>query len=100
MELEFSNQRLEKLYTDGKSNKYKIEVQVLQGFFEAIAILEAAKDIYDLWNNPSLNFKKYKQWYSVRANRKWRIEFDIKWEDKEKTSGVIRIKELSNHYGD
>jgi len=100
LELEFSNAKLEKLYTTGKSTKYKVEKQVLEGFFEAIAILEAANDIYDLWNQPSLNFEKYKQWYSVRANRKWRIEFDIDWENKEKTVGLIKIKELSNHYGD
>lgn len=100
MELEFINKKLEKLYETGKSPKYKVDQQVLYGFFEAIAILEAAKDIYDLWGQPSLNFEKYKTWYSVRANKKWRIEFDVDWENTEKTIGLIKIKELSNHYGD
>lgn len=100
MELEFKNKKLEKLYTTGKSSKYKVEKQVLTGFFEALAILDAAKDIYDLWNQPSLNFEKYKTWYSVRANKKWRIEFEIEWENTDKTIGLLKIKELSNHYGD
>ncbi|MDH5716603.1 MAG: type II toxin-antitoxin system RelE/ParE family toxin [Spirochaetia bacterium] len=100
MDFEFQNKKLELLYNSGKSSKYRIEKQVLQGFFEVIAILEAAKDIYDLWRQPSLNFKNYKQWYSVRVNKKWRLEIDIEWENKEKTVGLIKIKELNNHYGD
>lgn len=62
--------------------------------------IEAATTIYDLWAKPSLNFETYKSIYSIRVDGKWRLEFDINWEDKDKTKGEFLIEELSNHYGD
>lgn len=100
METEFANKKLEKLFEAGSHPKYKIEPQVLESFIEVVIILDAAKDIYDLWQLPSLKFKKYKKGYSLRVSGKWRLEIDIDWENKEKTTGTIQIKELSNHYGD
>ncbi|MES0488438.1 MAG: type II toxin-antitoxin system RelE/ParE family toxin [Leptospirales bacterium] len=100
MKVVFSNKKLEKLYETGSSSKYKVNQQIIESFFEAISILEAARDIHDLWKRPSLKFKKYKTWYSLRVTLKWRLEINIKWENQEKTIGQIQIKELSNHYGD
>ena len=101
MEVNFLNKKLLKLYQTGKSNKYKLDSNVIQGFFEVVAILTASKDILDLWKEPSLNFEKlsgYKKRYSLRITRKYRLEVEIEWENKEKTIGIIGIDEISNHY--
>ena len=91
-----------KLYETGKSNKYKLERRIIENFFEVIAILEAAKDIHDLWSFPSLNFEKLKGFskrYSVRLGRKYRLEMSIEWINEEMTIGIIDLEELSSHYG-
>ena len=97
----FKNKELEKLYTTKKSKKYKLEQHVIGGFFEVVAIIRAAKDIYDFRKKPSLNFKKMqgtKNRYSLRIDKKYRLEVEIDWEDKHKTVGIIGIDEVSNHY--
>ncbi len=101
MEVVFNNKKLETLYTTGKSNKYKLERAIVESFFEVVAILEAAKDIYDLWKQPSLNFEKLtnSEIYSARINKKWRLEMSIDWQDEKSTIGIIGIEEISNHYG-
>jgi proteic killer suppression protein len=63
--------------------------------------LEAAVDIHDLWKTPALNFEKlrgFENRYSLRLDRKWRLELEIEWEDKGKTKGTVYIVELSRHY--
>ena len=100
MEFKFSNNKLKELYETGQSKKYKLPKNILKKFFMRIQDIEAATTIYDLWTKPALNFEKYKSIYSIRVDGSWRLEFDVKWEDKEKTKGEFLIKELSNHYGD
>ena len=63
--------------------------------------LEAAVTIHDLWKTASLNFEALRDQtnrYSVRLDRKWRLEMTIEWEDRQKTKGVISLTELSKHY--
>ncbi len=101
VEAYFKNKELEKLYTTNKSKKYKLEQHVISNFFEVVAIIAAAKDIYDFREKPSLNFKKMKgtqNRYSFRIDRKYRLETEIDWEDDNKTVGIIGIDEISNHY--
>lgn len=65
--------------------------------------LEAAFDIYDLWKTTSLNFEKlegYENRFSLRIDRKYRLEIEMEWEDEERTKGKVIILELSKHYGD
>jgi plasmid maintenance system killer protein len=71
VEIRFTNKKLEALYTEGKSAKYKLDDRVLQAFFEVVAILEAAHDIYDLWSQPSLNFER------LKGSSKWRLTWPI-----------------------
>lgn len=102
MEITFTNKKLEKLYKTGISNKYKLEKAVIASFFEVVAILESAKDIYDLWKLPSLNFEKlqgYEDKYSARLTKKWRLEMSINWTNKVMSIGIIGIEDISNHYG-
>ena len=68
-----------------------------------ISQLEAANNIYDLWQKPSVNFEKlpgFENRYSLRLDRKWRLEIEIEWENKEQTRGKVYIVEVSCHYGD
>jgi plasmid maintenance system killer protein len=102
LEIAFRDKKLLGLYEFGSGTKLKLENRVVQSFFEVIAILEAAKDIYDLWKQPSLNFEKLQgegNRYSARLGRKWRLEMSIEWQDEEMTVGVITIEAISNHYG-
>ena len=103
MELEFRNKHLQKLYEEGKSRKYRLQKQTLRKFFIAIGVLESAQSIHDLWRTPSFNFEKlagFKDKYSVRLNKEWRLEMSMEWTDKERTVGSVLLHELSNHYGD
>ena len=98
----FNNRKLETLYTTGKSSKYRLEKRIVESFFEVVTILESAKDINDLWQFPSLNFEKLqglKNRYSVRLDKKWRLEMEIDWQNDEMTVGIIGLEEISNHYG-
>ena len=62
--------------------------------------IDAAEDIHDLWNDPSLNFKKYEKHYSMRLTHKYRLEMEVKWMNDQKTIGEFHLFKISNHYGD
>lgn len=104
MRVEFVNKKLLELYLKGKSNKYKaITGSLLGKFYMRIQSFEAAATIYDLWATSSMKFEKlegHTSRYSCRLNKDWRLEMEIEWENPDKTVGVIRIEELSKHYGD
>ena len=98
MKYHFSNKKLEQLYTTGKSNKYKLDKHIIQDFIWLVSVIAAAKDIHDFWNQPALKFEKLKgheNRYSFRITRKYRLEVDISWENKEQTIGIVEIDELS-----
>ncbi|WP_187759757.1 type II toxin-antitoxin system RelE/ParE family toxin [Thiospirochaeta perfilievii] len=101
MKCYFSNKKLEKLYTTGKSKKYKLSEEIVRDFIWLVGIIDAAKDIYDFWDQPSLNFEKlqgFKNRHSFRINRKYRLEVDIEWENDDQTIGIVGIDEVSKHY--
>lgn len=103
MEIAFPNKKLLRLYETGSGRPLRLEQRLIDSFFEVVAILEAARDIHDLWRRPSLNFEKLqgiKDRYSVRLDRKWRLEMSIEWTDEAMTVGIIGLEEISNHYGD
>ena len=54
---------LKKLYVTGTSKKLKLPKDIIEKFFASVQKISAAKDIYDLWKDPSLNFEKYKDHY-------------------------------------
>jgi len=87
-----------KLYETGKSTKLKLRPDIIDKYFATIQKIDAAKDIYDLWNDPSLNFEKYKKHYSVRLTGKYRLEMEVKWMNEEKTIGEFHLFAISNHY--
>lgn len=102
MTVEFRNKHLLALYERGKSKKYTLNRAILNNFFSVVAVLESAKDICDLWNLPSLKFKKlqgFESRYSARLNKKYRLEMTIEWTNEELTIGIIGLEDISNHYG-
>ena len=91
------------LYTKGKAPKLKLPNDVIDKFFATIQKIEAAVDIHDLWKSPGLRFKKMQgnaNRYSLRLTSKYRLETEIKWSDKEETTGEFLIRTISVHYGD
>jgi toxin HigB-1 len=100
LDVHIDDKELEKLYLTGYSKKMRLRNDIIDKFFATIQKIEAANDIYDLWNDPSLNFEKYKKHYSMRLTGKYRLEMEINWLNNEKTSGVFHLFAISNHYGD
>ena len=101
MEFWFKNKELEKLYTAGKSRKYRLPEDITDRFFARIQQIEAAVVIHDLWNDKGLNIEKlqgYDDRFSIRLNNKYRLEVTIDWLNAEKTIGEFAIVELSIHY--
>ena len=77
MRFHFKNKKLEALYTEGKNaHKYP---DVVDDFFEVMAIIAAASDERDLYAQKGLHFEKLtgqrgNQWQrSLRLNKKWRL---------------------------
>ncbi len=102
MQIEFGKRDLRTLYETGACRKLRLPAEVIRDFAVTVRILEAAKDIYDLWQEPSLKFEKFhgcKSRYSVRLSRKWRLEMEIEWENDQKTIGILTLVEISSHYG-
>lgn len=100
MDVYIDNKELEKLYETGKSKKLKLRPDIIDKYFAIIQKIDAAKDIFDLWRDPSLNFEKYKKHYSMRLTGKYRLEIEVKWLNEEKTIGDFYLFAISNHYGD
>lgn len=101
MEFRFENKDLERLYTEGKSRKYKLPDDIIDKFFARIQQIEAASNIYDLWKDKGLNFEKLQGFdhrFSMRLKNKYRLEVSIDWLNAEKTIGEFAIIEVSNHY--
>ncbi|WP_445955460.1 type II toxin-antitoxin system RelE/ParE family toxin [Yeosuana sp.] len=101
MDFTFKNKELEKLYTTGKSKKLKLPKDIIEKFFARVQQIEAANDIYDLWNDKGLNFEKLintENSYSMRLKIKYRLEMDIDWKNNELTIGDFIITNISNHY--
>ncbi len=102
MEWEFANKHLKDLYTKGTSKKFKfMDRKLCVKYVERIEQLEAAETIYDLREPASMEFEKLEgdaNRFSIRIDRKHRLEFEIEFEDEEKTFGTVMIVTVSKHY--
>lgn len=100
MNVYIDDKELEKLYVTGKSRKLKLRPDIIDKYFATIQKIDAAKDIYDLWKDPSLNLEKYKKHYSMRLTGKYRLEMNINWMNEENTIGEFHLFAITNHYKD
>lgn len=101
MEIVFRNRELLNLLQKGKSRKYRLSDTAVEKLESRIEVLEAATGIYDLWQAASLHFEKMKGYdtrFSVRIDKKYRLEFNIEWTDIKKTTGKVIIINISKHY--
>ncbi len=102
MEWVFADKHLTDLYTKGGSKKYKFMNRALcVKFVERIGRIDAAINIFDLREPPSMEFEKlegYPNRFSIRLDRKHRLEFEIKFEDAAKTFGKVTVITVSKHY--
>lgn len=101
MEVKIDSKELEELYRTGKPRKLKLPGPVVDKFFATIQKIEAAETIHDLLADKGLNFEKLKAHenrYSMRLNRKYRLEMYITWKNEAQTVGVFFLITISNHY--
>ena len=91
----FKTKKFEELYTKQK-NAHKYAEGVVEAFFEAMAIIRAAKDERDLRAFKSLRLEKLsgkrKDEYSLRLNQQWRLIIKFE-EDEGKTVLIIGIED-------
>lgn len=97
----FDDQYYENLY-EGQpvSGKPRFDTTVIKQFVAKVNILKNAQNSHALRSFKSLNFEKlegYDNLYSVRVNRRYRIEFRLE-DDKITFLEVVFIEVLSNHY--
>ncbi|MCJ7447167.1 MAG: type II toxin-antitoxin system RelE/ParE family toxin [Bacteroidales bacterium] len=100
MNVYIDDKELENLYVTGKSRKLKLRPDIIEKYFATIQKIDAARDIYDLWKDPSLNFEKYKKHYSMRLTGKYRLEMTINWMNEKNTVGEFHLFAITNHYRD
>ena len=76
MRFEFSNKKLEALYTEEKGAK-KYPPEVVDGFFEVVGIVNAANDERDIYAMHSLHYEKLRGdrsgERSLRINKQYRL---------------------------
>jgi plasmid maintenance system killer protein len=101
MEFEFSSRHLADLYQKGHSRKYSLPKGLARIFVGRVNRIEAAITINDLRIPPSMRFEKLagaENRFSIRLNKQNRLEFEIDFEDAERTQGFVTILDVSKHY--
>lgn len=101
MDVEINDKDLLKLYATGKSRKYKIPEEVKEKFLLRANLIMNAVDIYDIWKDPAAKFKKLsgeESAYSMRLNKRYRLEMEVYWENDEKKVGKFVLTKISKHY--
>ncbi len=98
MEIEFSNNDLERLETDVAFNGGH-GVPVVRGYRKAIRFIRSAVDERDFRGMRSFNFEKLKgnraHQHSLRINEQWRVIIEIQ---KAEPKNVIRIIGIEDYH--
>lgn len=100
----FEKEYLRELYETGKTTdkKHRFQPDVIDGYAKGIFKLQSVEKIEDLFRYKSLNYEVLKGdkkgISSIRATKKYRIEFTVRSESVEPIVTVCNILELSNHY--
>jgi proteic killer suppression protein len=104
MVVTFEKEYLRELYETGQitDKKYRFQPEVIEGYVKGIYHLEKAVKTEELYRYHSLHYEKLKGTKkgisSIRATKKYRIEFTEKSEGIEPVITICNILELSNHY--
>lgn len=93
----FKKKKLELLYTEEKdAHKYP---DILDNFFEVIAIIESIENEQDLYSFKGLRFEKLKGkrgkqgQYSLRLNQQWRLIVSLEEDEEGKYILIIDIED-------
>jgi plasmid maintenance system killer protein len=71
MQLDFNNTELEKLYTEGKSRRYRLPKNLIKKYIMRINAIRAANTIHDFWADSTLYFERLQgldDVFSIRIN--------------------------------
>lgn len=103
MKIEYEKEYLRELYENSQcsNKKYRFQPQVVEKYIRRIDTLIGATRIEDLYGLNSLNIEKIDQnndIYSIRIDKKYRLEFALVYEESEICIVVARILDISNHY--
>lgn len=98
MRFNFHTKKLKDLYTEEKGAR-KYPPEVADSFFEAIAIIAAAKDVRDLYALKGLRFEKLsgnrKGDRSIRLTKQWRLILKL---EKDQQGNYLIILDIEKHY--
>ena len=95
MRCEFKKKKIEALYTEAK-NTHKYPDAVVDGFFDAMSAIDAAKDERDLYALKGFHFEKLKgrsEERSLRLNRQWRLVLSVEQDEQGTYLLVIDIED-------
>ncbi|MBE5318156.1 type II toxin-antitoxin system RelE/ParE family toxin [Pedobacter sp. MR2016-19] len=101
MEIHFRDEYLEELAENKKfTGKPKFPEEVVIAYKKRIFQVKGAKGTQDLRQIKSLHFeklkeKKFKDKYSIRLNKAYRLIFEIGKDDRLE---IMIIEEINNHY--
>ena len=103
MEVNFNEEYLRLLYTEGVSDKkHRYQPQIIRKYIRVIDLMIEQPDVLSLLNYNSLNYEKLKGdkagLSSVRVNDQYRIEFEEYIRNGETVATICNITDLSNHY--
>lgn len=103
MEINFNEEYLQRLYTEGVSDKkHRYQPQIIRKYIRVIDLMMELPNVLSLLNYSSLNYEKLKGnkagLSSVRVNDQYRIEFEEHIKDGETVATICDITDLSNHY--
>jgi proteic killer suppression protein len=96
----FASKKLQELYTD-ESGATRYPPEVVNAFFDKMAVIRAATDEGDLGALKSLHFEKLKGARgnqgerSIRLNKQFRLTFTIETDDQGK---LLRILDIEDYH--
>lgn len=100
MEVEFGSSKLRKCYEDIKTGVRQWGEPVAKRYVQRIQELQACESVEDIRKLPHLKFHPLKGdldgLHSIHLNGSMRLIVSIEGESRD----VVRIEEVSNHYGD
>lgn len=102
MNIEYEKDYLKELYENGKckNKKYHFDAAVVKKYQKRIDTLMGASRIEDLFVFNSLNFEALggTDYFSIRIDYHYRLEFRIRKEGAEAIITVCIITDITNHY--
>lgn len=103
MEINFKKDYLQRLYTEGTSDKkHRYQPQIIRKYIRVIDLMMESPDVVSLKKYNSLNYENLKGGKaglsSVRVNDQYRIEFEEYIKNGEAVATICSITDLSNHY--